>query len=95
MAEQSLSRNRFREKLERGDFLVLGEFQVPGRELDKDVAFEKIAAFEAAAAGVEDIAVSLALTEGGNSPEFFRSAEFIQALDPANRDKHLFYLNLL
>ena len=93
MAEQSLSRNRFREKLERGDFLVLGEFQVPGRELDKDVAFEKIAAFEAAAAGVEDIAVSLALTEGGNSPEFFRSAEFIQALDPANRDKHLFYLS--
>ena len=93
MSGRVMVRNRFREKLERGDFLVLGEFPLPGREMDKGVAFERIAAFEEAISRVEDISVSLALTEGGNSAEFFRSAEFIQALKPENRDRHLFYLS--
>ncbi len=93
MPNKSFIRNRFREKLERGDFQVLGEFQVPGRELNKDGACERLAAFEAAARKVENITVALALTEGGNSAEFFRSAEFISALSPEDRDKHLFYLS--
>ena len=93
MPDNAFIRNRFREKLERGDFQVLGEFQVPGRELDKDVACEKIAAFDEAARKVESITTALALTEGGASADFYRSAEFISALSPENRDKHLFYLS--
>lgn len=93
MPEKTPVRNRFREKLERGEFLVLGEVQIPGRELDKEVACERIAAFEAASRKVEDITAALALTEGGNSTEFFRSSEFIQTLSPENRDLHLFYLS--
>ena len=93
MPDKTWIRNRFREKLERGDFLVLGEVQVPGRELDKDVACEKIAAFEKAARSVENMTTSLALTEGGSSAEFYRSADFISALDPEYRDTHLFYLS--
>ncbi len=93
MGDNMPVRNRFREKLERGEFLVLGEVQAPGRELGSEVACEKIAAFEEATRKVEDISVSLALTEGGNSAEFFRSAEFIHVLNPEERDKHLFYLS--
>lgn len=93
MPDKTWIRNRFREKLDRGDFLVLGEVQIPGRELDKDVACEKIAAFEKAARSVENMTTSLALTEGGSSAEFYRSADFISALDPEYRDTHLFYLS--
>ena len=63
MPDKVMVRNRFREKLERGDFLVLGEFPLPGREMDKGVACERIAAFEEAISRVEDISVSLALTD--------------------------------
>lgn len=73
--------------------MVLGEVQAPGRGLDKQVAAERIAAFEQAALGVKEISAALAVTEGGGHADFFRSAEFASALTPENRDRHLFYLS--
>lgn len=94
MSENAPSvRNRFREMLERGSFVVLGEVCAPGRDMDRHVAAERIAAFEQAALAVTGIPASLAVTEGGGSADFFRSAEFVDALAPENRDRHLFFLS--
>lgn len=93
MPDGTAPRNRFREMLERGTFVVLGEVNAPGRDLDKQVAGEKIAAFEQAALAAEGLPTALAVTEGGGNADFYRSAEFADVLTPENRDRHLFYLS--
>ena len=85
--------NRFRKTLEHGDFLFLGEVRSPGRELDKDVAGEKIAAFEKSILEAQGIFTALAVSDGGSSANFYRAAEFAEVLSPENRDRHLFYLS--
>ncbi len=89
-----ISRNRFRDTLNSGEFVLLVESSSPGKDADPVAAGEKLAALEKAVLGLPGIAAALAVTDGYHPIDHsWRAAEFASALDPAERDRHVFYIS--
>jgi methylenetetrahydrofolate reductase (NADPH) len=87
------SRNRLRDTINRGEFVLLVECNSPGRDIDPAAAVEKLAVMEKAALESTELPVSLAITDGYRSLKSYRAVECAAALSPENRDRHLVYLS--
>ena len=84
-------RNRLRETIDAGEFALLIESRSPAKDLEQSVGSERLAELEKCVLGITALPAALAVLDGGNSAEYWRAAEFVGALDPAERDRHLFY----
>ncbi len=85
--------NRFRDTLNRGDFMLLVESNSPGRDYDPAAAGEKLAALEKAVLGINQLPAALAVTDGIGNAEAWRPVEYASALSAENRDRHLIYFS--
>ncbi len=85
--------NRFRDILNSGEFMLLVENSSPGRDNDPAAAAEKLAALEKEVLAIQDLPAALAITDGWNHVESWRAAEYVAALSPENRDRHLVYVS--
>ncbi len=84
-------RKRLRDTINAGEFTLLIESRSPAKYLDLAVGSERLAELEKCILAITGIPASLAVLDGGNSAEYWRAAEFVGALDPEERDRHLFY----
>lgn len=85
--------NRFRDTLNQGNFMLLVESGSPGRDHDPAAAGAKLAALEQAVLNIQKLPTALAITDGPNSAEAWRAAEYAAALSPENRDRHVLYVS--
>ena len=85
--------NRFRDALNRGEFVLLIENASPGRDNDPGASAERLAALESAVLGIEGINAALAITDRDCHLDVWRAVEYASALSPENRDRHVVYLS--
>ncbi len=85
--------NRFREALNRGEFVLLIENASPGRDNDPAASADRLAALESAVLGIEGVNAALAITDRYHNLDVWRAAEYASALSPENRDRHVIYLS--
>ena len=85
--------NRFRDALNRGEFVLLIENASPGRDNDPAASAERLAALESAVLGIEGVNAALAITDRYHNLDVWRAAEYASALSPENRDRHVIYLS--
>ncbi len=85
--------NRFRRKLERGDFSLLIEHPSPGDDNDLAAAKERLALLENALKKIDAFECSLAITDGYGRENSFRAIEYGAGLSEEERDRHLMYLS--
>ena len=86
-------RNRFRDALGRGEFVLLIENTSPGRDNDPAAIAERLAALESAVLAVPGINAALAITDRDRNLDNWRAAEYAAGLSPENRDRHVIYLS--
>lgn len=87
-------KNRFRDLLGQGEFVLLIENSSPGRDNDPAAAGERLAALENAVLGFENIHAALAITDRSFNVDSWRGAEYaVSALSHENRDRHVVYLS--
>ena len=87
------SRNRFREALDNGEFVLLIENTSPGRDNPLAVSAERLAALEETVLGISGINTALAITDRSRRLDGWRAAEYASALSEENRDRHVIYLS--
>ncbi len=88
------TRNRFREQLNSGEFVLLVENSSPGKDTDPAAASGRLAELESAVLAIKCIPAALAVTDGYHiSERSWRAAEYVAALSPENRDRHVLYLS--
>ncbi len=86
-------RNRFRDALGRGEFVLLIENASPGRDNDPAASAERLAALESAVLGIPGINAALAITDRDRNLDNWRAAEYAAGLSAGNRDRHVIYLS--
>ncbi len=96
--QQELTLNRggngFSRSLGSGSFLVLAEHEPPGAMISPDMAGEKLAALDAAAAAASvELPMALAVTDRYSFKASHRACEYAGALPEERRNEHIFYLS--
>ncbi|MGF0038827.1 methylenetetrahydrofolate reductase C-terminal domain-containing protein [Victivallis vadensis] len=86
-------RNRFRDALNAGEFVLLVENSSPGRDNDPAASADRLAALENAVLDIKGINASLAITDRCHTVDVWRAAEYASALSAENRDRHVIYLS--
>ena len=87
-------RNRFRDALNRGEFVLLIENSSLGRDNDPAAAGERLAALENAVLAIDGVNAALAITDRCFNADAWRGAEYaVSALSRENRDRHAVYLS--
>ncbi|MDD3885257.1 MAG: methylenetetrahydrofolate reductase C-terminal domain-containing protein [Victivallaceae bacterium] len=86
-------RNRFREAVERGEFVMLVEHSSPGKANPPEACAERLAALEKCVLDISSVNTALAITDRGFTIDAWRAVEYAAALSPENRDRHLVYIS--
>ena len=89
----SVSGNRLKQQLEDGIFSLWIEHAAPGKDTSPEAASARLAALEEAVLDVSSFPCGLAITDRYGFTESWRTAEYLSALSPENRDRHLVYLS--
>ncbi len=87
------NRNRFKSRIQSGEFFVLFEVNTPSRQADLDVSAERLRELEFAVSAIRSLPVGLAITDKYTAGESWHICDFAAALSPEDRDMHLFILS--
>ena len=86
-------KNRFRENLDNGVFMLLFEQHAPHEDSDPAFAAERLSQLEYTVLGIKDIPAALAITDRFDQPGTLDASDLIKSLSTDNRDKHIVYLS--
>lgn len=87
------SKNRFRENLDNGVFMLLFEQSAPSDDTDPAVAGERLKELEYATLGIKGIPSGLAITDRFTSPNTLSAPSIATALSTDDRDRHVVFLS--
>ncbi len=88
----NLHRNRFREALNSGGFVILVENSI-GRDGDPAAAAEKLAALEQNVLAIRNFTAGIAVTDAWGHTESRRTLECLASLSRENKDRHVVYVS--
>ena len=87
------NRNRFKSRIQSGEFFVLFEVNTPSRQADLKASTERLQELEYAVSTIQNLPVGLAITDKYTAAESWHICDFAAALSPEDRDLHLFILS--
>ncbi len=86
-------RNRFKDDLENGRFLLLFEVETPARDCDLPTAVARLEPILSAVEKIRPARAGLAVTDKTNRRDSYNVADFAASLIRADRDRHLLFIS--